>query len=71
MPAVLAVQAATASPKTSPTPASADQGVTVLLLLLAGIASPLALFAGLRRLERREGRLHRTGPGSSRATRRC
>jgi O-Antigen ligase/Tetratricopeptide repeat len=34
-----------------------DQGVTVLLLLLAGIGLTLALYAGLRRLEGRDGGL--------------
>jgi hypothetical protein len=38
-------------------PATIDQGVTVLLLLLAGMALALALFAGLRRLEGRGGGL--------------
>ncbi len=33
--------------------AAVDQGVTVLLILVAGIALALLLFAGLRRLEGR------------------
>ena len=37
--------------------AAIDQGVTVLLILLAGIAVSLLLFAALRWEERREGRL--------------
>jgi hypothetical protein len=38
-------------------PATIDQGVTVLLLLVAGVALALALYAGLRRLEGRGGGL--------------
>ena len=49
-----------ASPTTVASQTSVDQGPTVLLILLAGIALTLALFALLRRLEARGGR--RTEP---------
>jgi tetratricopeptide (TPR) repeat protein len=56
LPAVLAVQARRSLAENVANQAAVDQGVTVLLLLLAGTALALALFAGLRRLEgRREG----------------
>jgi hypothetical protein len=57
LPAVLAVQARSDLANNYPTQATVDQGVTVLLVLLAGIALSLLLFAGLRWEERREGRL--------------
>lgn len=57
LPAVLAVQARDSLANNLASQASVDQGVTVLLILLAGIALALALFAGLRRLEREGGRL--------------
>jgi len=57
LPAVLAVQARRGLADNVAGPATIDQGVTVLLILLAGTALALALFAGLRRLERRNSPL--------------
>lgn len=57
LPAVLAVQARHSLADNIDNAAAVDQGVTVLLILLAGTAFALLLFAGLRRLERREGQL--------------
>jgi O-antigen ligase len=57
LPAVLAVQARHSLADNIDNAAAVDQGVTVLLILLAGIALSLLLFAGLRRLERRDGQL--------------
>jgi O-antigen ligase len=59
LPAVLAVQARDAIAENAFNQVSVDQGVTVLLYLLAGTALALGLYAGLRRLERRGG--ERTG----------
>jgi O-antigen ligase len=56
LPALLAVQAREQLSDNVVSQAAVDQGSTVLLILLAGIAVTLALFAGLRRLEAREGR---------------
>lgn len=53
IPALLAVQAHNSLAENTLDQASIDQGVTVLLILLAGTALALALFAALRRLERR------------------
>lgn len=55
LPAVLSVQAHRSLAENIDNSALAGQGVTVLLILLAGIALSLLLFAGLRRLEAREG----------------
>jgi len=55
IPAVLKVQASTSLAQNYPQQATVDQGVTVLLILVAGIALSLLLFALLRRLERRGG----------------
>jgi O-Antigen ligase len=55
LPAVLAVQARRSLADNIADQAAVDQGLTVLLILLAGTALALALFAGLRALERREG----------------
>lgn len=55
LPAVLAVQARHSLAENLANQASVDQGLTVLLLLVAGIALALALFAGLRWLENRGG----------------
>ncbi len=55
LPAVLAVQAHHSLAENLANQAAVDQGVTVLLLLVAGTALALALFAGLRWLERRGG----------------
>jgi hypothetical protein len=55
LPALLALQARRSLADNLPAQASVDQGVTVLLLLAAGIALALLLFAGLRRLRGREG----------------
>jgi O-antigen ligase len=57
VPAVLAVQARSSLANNIATQTSVDQGVTVLLILLAGIALSLLLFAALRWTERREGPL--------------
>jgi len=54
---VLAVQARRSLADNVANQAAVDQGVTVLLILAAGIALALALFAGLRWIERRGGRL--------------
>ncbi len=55
LPAVLMVQAHHSLAENLANQAAVDQGVTVMLLLLAGSALALALFAGLRQLERRGG----------------
>jgi O-antigen ligase len=57
LPAVLAVQARRSLADNVANQAAVDQGVTVLLILLAGTVAALALFAALRWAERREGRL--------------
>jgi hypothetical protein len=57
LPAVLAVQARRSLADNVTGQATVDQGVTVLLILLGGIALALILFAGLRWAERRSGRL--------------
>lgn len=58
LPAVLAVQARhSLAENTVANQAAIDQGVTVLLVLLAGTALSLLLFAALRWEERRAGRL--------------
>lgn len=54
LPAVLAVQARRDLADSLPTAATIDQGVTVLAILVGGIALALALWAGLRALERRQ-----------------
>lgn len=54
IPAVLAVQARDAIAENLDTQAAVDQGLTVLLILLAGIVVALGLFALLRRLEQRQ-----------------
>jgi len=55
LPAVLAVQGHESLADNLPTQTAADQGLTVLAILLAGTALTLLLFAGLRRLEGRDG----------------
>jgi O-antigen ligase len=57
LPAVLAVQARRSLADNIANQAAVDQGVTVLLVLLAGIGLALALFATLRWAERRGGRM--------------
>jgi O-antigen ligase len=57
LPAVLAVQGRRDLADNLSNQAAFDQGVTVLLILLAGVALALALFAVLRRLESRDGPL--------------
>ena len=57
IPAVLKVQASTALAENYPQQATVDQGVTVLLFLVAGVALSLLLFALLRRAELRGGAL--------------
>lgn len=57
VPAVLAVQARDSLADNLPTQAAVDQGATVALILLAGIALSVALFAALRQTERRAGPL--------------
>jgi len=55
LPAVLAVQARRELADNFASQQAIDQGVTVALLLLAGIALALLLYAGLRRLEGKDG----------------
>ncbi len=57
LPAVLAVQDRRDLADNLATQAAVDQGVTVLAILLGGIVLSLLLFAGLRRVEVRGGRL--------------
>lgn len=57
LPAVLAVQSRRSLADNVNVQAAVDQGVTVLLILLAGIGLVLLLFAALRWLERRDGGL--------------
>ncbi len=57
LPAVLAVQARRSLADNIANQAAVDQGLTVLLILLAGTAVAVALFAALRWVEQREGRL--------------
>jgi O-antigen ligase len=57
LPAVLYVQAHHSLADSIDNQAAVDQGVTTLLILLAGTALALALFAALRWSERREGEL--------------
>jgi O-antigen ligase/polysaccharide polymerase Wzy-like membrane protein len=57
MPAVLAAQDRRGLADNLAEPATIDQGVTVLLLLAAGVALALLLYGGLRRLEGRGGGL--------------
>lgn len=57
LPAVLAVQARHSLADNVANQAAVDQGVTVLAILLAGIALSLILFAAMRRLERGDGEL--------------
>jgi O-antigen ligase len=57
LPAVLALQARRSLADNIDTQTSVHQGVTVLLILFAGIALALALFAALRWAERRGGRV--------------
>ena len=57
LPAVLAVQARHSLADALGNQAAVDQGVTVLLILLAGTVLAVALFEALRWAERREGRL--------------
>jgi len=56
LPAVLAVQARRSLADNLGNQAAVDQGVTVLLILVGGVALSLALFAALRWAERRQGR---------------
>ena len=55
LPALLAVQARDSLTENTSSPITVDQGQEVLLLLAAGMALALALFAGLRWLEGRDG----------------
>ncbi len=57
LPALIALQARSGVADNLAEAATVDQGVTVLALLVAGMALALALFAGLRRLEGRGGGL--------------
>ena len=57
LPAVLAVQGRRGLADNLADQAAVDQGVTVLVILLAGIGLALVLFAALRWAENREGRL--------------
>jgi O-antigen ligase len=55
LPALLAIQSRDSLAENLATQTSVDQGVEVLLILVAGVALTLGLFALLRRLERRSG----------------
>ena len=57
LPAVLAVQARHSLADNVANQAAVDQGVTVLAILLTGMALSLVLFAALRRIEGRDGQL--------------
>jgi hypothetical protein len=57
LPALLAVQARDSLANNYNSQATVDQGAEVLLFLVAGIALAALLFAGLRRLEGKDGRL--------------
>ncbi len=57
LPAVLAVGSRTSLADNVANQASVNQGATVGLILIGGIAISLLLYAGLRRLERRRGKL--------------
>ncbi|HEX6667064.1 MAG TPA: O-antigen ligase family protein [Solirubrobacterales bacterium] len=57
LPAILAVQSRRALADSFDSAATIDQGVEVLAILLAGAALVLALWAGLRALERRQSAL--------------
>ncbi|MDX6635000.1 MAG: hypothetical protein QOF06_1203 [Solirubrobacterales bacterium] len=57
LPAVLAVQARDSLAENVDNAAAVDQGVVVLLILLAGTALAVGLFAGMRILARRRGTL--------------
>jgi len=66
VPAVLAVQDRRALAENFDTQQAVDQGVAVLAILLAGTALTLILFAGMRRLARREEGLARRAVAISR-----
>ncbi len=66
LPAVLAVQSRHRLADNLGGQAAIDQGVTVLLILLAGVAFSLLLFAALRWEERREGALSGRAVAASR-----
>ena len=68
LPAMLAVQARRSLADNIDTAATIDQAMTVLLILLAGTALALLLFAGLRAAERRQGPLTMRAVGLSRNT---
>lgn len=55
LPALLAVQDRRGIADNLAEPGTADQGLTVLLMLLAGMVLAIALYAGMRRLEARGG----------------
>jgi len=57
LPALLAVQARDSFANNFDSQTTVDQGAEVLLFLVAGVALALLLFAGLRRLEKRQGGL--------------
>ncbi len=57
LPALLSIQGHRSLADNLDVQAAVDQGTTVLLLLLAGVALSLLLYAGLRRLESRGGGL--------------
>jgi len=57
IPAVLKVQAGTSLAQNFDEQATVNQGVKVLLLLVAGVALTVLLYALLRRIERRDGAL--------------
>ncbi len=67
IPAILAVQDRRDLADAIPSSAVADQGLTVLLILLGGVVLTLAAFALLRRAESREGRLASRALAASRS----
>jgi O-antigen ligase len=66
VPAIIAVQDRRDLADNLYSQAAIDQGLTVLLILLAGTAATLLVFAGLRRIESREGRLTEKALAASR-----
>lgn len=57
LPAILSAQAHRSLADNIDNAATIDQGVTVLFILVAGIAAALLLYAGLQRIESRDGAL--------------
>lgn len=66
LPAMIAVQSASAIADNRDVPDAGGEGVLVLAILLAGVGLALLLFAGLRRLERQAGPLTEQALSASR-----